>query len=57
MLEDIHIDPPSGIIFTNLDQYIIGGVRQATSGVLIRSNVSTARRFIVTNYFVMQLEN
>lgn len=48
VLEDLPIVPPSGVIFTNLDQYIIDGVRQATSGVLIRSNVSTSRRFIVT---------
>lgn len=41
--------PSSGIIFTNLDQYIINGVRQADTGVTIRSNITTVNRiFIVT---------
>lgn len=48
LLETVSTVPPIGIIFTNLDQYIIDGIRQATSGVLIRSNVSTSRRLVVT---------
>lgn len=44
----LSIPPKSGVIYTEFDRYIIDGVRQATTGVTIRSNVSTVRTIIVT---------
>lgn len=35
-------------LYSNFDDYIIDGVRQATTGDLIRTNISSARRLIVT---------
>lgn len=36
-------------IYSNFEQYIIGGVRQATTYSLIRSNISVSRRLVVTD--------
>lgn len=36
------------ILYSNFNLYIVNGVRQATTGNLIRTNISTARRLIVT---------
>jgi hypothetical protein len=41
-------EPVSGLLYSNFEEYIIGGVRQATTSVIIRSNVSSTRRLIVT---------
>lgn len=41
--------PPADFTFySNFEQYIIGGVRQATTGDLIRTNISSTRRLVVT---------
>lgn len=36
-------------LYSNFEQYIIGGVRQATTYDLVRTNISTSRRLVVTN--------
>jgi hypothetical protein len=36
------------VFYSNFEQYIIGGVRQATTYDLVRTNISTSRRLIVT---------
>lgn len=38
----------SGLLYSNLNQYIINGDRIATTSVTIRSNSPSSRRFIVT---------
>lgn len=35
--------------YSNFEQYIINGVRQATTAALIRTNISAARRLVVTS--------
>jgi hypothetical protein len=40
--------PPAGV-YSNFEQYIINGIRQATTSSIIRSNVSTSRRLVVIN--------
>lgn len=35
--------------YSNFEQYIINGVRQATTTTLIRTNISAARRLVVTS--------
>lgn len=42
------------VLYSNLDVYIIDGVRQATTATLIRANVSAVRRFIVTQTVSIQ---
>jgi len=46
------IVPPSAIpdagVYSNFEQYVINGVRQATTTQLIRTNISAIRRMIVT---------
>lgn len=39
--------PVSGF-YSNFDQYIIGGVRQATTTALVRTNISVSRTLVVT---------
>lgn len=41
----------SGIVtmYSNFEQYIVNGVRQATTYDLVRTNISTSRRIIVAN--------
>jgi hypothetical protein len=41
----------SGIftLYSNFEQYIVNGVRQATTYDLVRTNISTSRRIIVAN--------
>ena len=40
--------PPAGI-YSNFEQYVRNGVRQATTSNIIRSNVSTSRRLVVVS--------
>jgi len=42
------VTPINTILYSNLDAYIVDGVRQASTADLIRSNISTSRRLIVT---------
>ena len=41
--------PSESTLYSNFEQYVIGGVRQATTTALIRTNISAARRLIVTD--------
>ena len=36
-------------LYSNFEQYIINGVRQATTTALIRTNISVTRRLVVTS--------
>ena len=42
------VTPIGEILYSNFDVYIVDGVRQASTADLIRSNISTSRRLIVT---------
>lgn len=44
--------PQSGV-YSNFEQYIINGVRQATTYDLVRTNISTTRRLVVTETIVI----
>ena len=39
----------SPTLYSNFEQYIVNGVRQATTTALIRTNISAARRLVVTD--------
>lgn len=41
----------SGLVtlYSNFEQYIINGIRQATTTALVRTNISATRRLVVTN--------
>ena len=41
----------SGLVtlYSNFEQYVIGGVRQATTTTLVRTNISAIRRLVVTD--------
>lgn len=47
-LSNLPTPPLPDTFYSNFDQYIINGVRQATTSVTIRSNSPATRRFIVT---------
>ena len=40
---------PPNLIYSNFSQYIIGGTLQATTGDLIRSNISSSRKIVVSS--------
>lgn len=42
------IPQPEQGLYSNFEQYIINGVRQATTTSLIRSNITSSRRMVVT---------
>lgn len=42
------VPPVDDKLYSNFNLYFVGGVRQATTGNLIRTNISTSRRMIVT---------
>jgi hypothetical protein len=44
--------PQTGV-YSNFEQYIINGVRQATTYDLVRINISTSRRLVVTETIVI----
>lgn len=41
------------VLYSNFEQYIINGVRQATTYDLIRTNISSTRRLVVTQTIVI----
>lgn len=47
-LSNLPTPPLPDTFYSNFDQYIINGVRQATTSVTIRGNSPATRRFIVT---------
>jgi hypothetical protein len=44
---------PSSALYSNFDTYIVNGVRQAVTYDLVRTNISTSRRIIVTETIVV----
>ena len=45
----LSISPPAPGLYSNFEQYIINGVRQAVTYDLVRTNISTSRRLVVTS--------
>lgn len=45
--------PAPAEFYSNFEQYIINGVRQATTTTLIRTNISAARRLVVASTITM----